>query len=324
MQQRPKLSEIRAFIAVAETGSFAAASKLLGRDPTVLSRSVQSLEQRLGIRLAERSTRVVALTEAGCVFLSRVTAVLRDLEAAEREATAFGQGEPEGHLRVALPGSFARLWMAPLITEFLHAHPLITLEASYSNLLVDLVGQGFDLAVRLAELPASRLIARKVADRRRLLCASPAYLTRHAAPTHPRDLAAHACLCFTGRDDPYRWTFQRRLGALQSVTVSPRIASDDADILVEAAVADLGLFYTTDWHVGPLLAVGRLIEVMTDWTVPDQGGVYVVTGSATGLPKKTRAFSDWVAAKLAGQPWKANKGADSVPLDKGRALRYAL
>ena len=303
MQQSPKLSELRAFTALAEAGSFAAAGKLLRRDPTVLSRSLQSLERRLGVRLAERSTRVVTLTEAGTILLSRVTPLLRELEAAGKEAMAFGCGEPQGHLRVALPGSFARLWMAPLITGFLRAHPQVTMEASYSNVLIDLVGHGFDLAVRLAELPASRLVARKVASRRRLVCAAPSYLASHPAPAHPRGVAAHDCLCFTGRDDPYRWTFQRQARAPQSLVVTPRMASDDADILVEAAVAGLGLFYTTDWHVGPLLAQGRLVEILPDWAVPDQGGVYVVTASATGLPKKTRAFSDWIAARLAEQPW---------------------
>ena len=302
MQQSSNLAELRAFAALAETGSFTAASQRLGRDPTVLSRNVQALERRLGVRLADRTTRVVTLTEAGILYAKRIRTFLNDLQMADKEATAFGQGEPQGHLKVALPGSFARLWMAPLITSFLRAHPRVTMEAHYFNSFIDLAAQGFDLAVRLAELPDSRLVARKVASRRRLLCASPDYLAAHGAPSGPEALAGCDALCFTGREQPYVWTFQDQSGAKRSVIVRARVASDDADVLVEAAAAGLGLFYTTDWHVGPHLASGRLVEVMRTWPVVDQGGVFVLTGPAVGLPTKTRAFSDWIAKGLAKPP----------------------
>lgn len=305
MQQSSKLSEVRAFIALVEAGSFTAAGKLLGRDPTVLSRRVQALEGRIGIRLAQRNSRAVTLTEAGAAYFSRVKTLLLELEAADHEMAAFSNGEPRGHLRVALPGSFARLWMAPLITGFLQANPRVTMEAEYSNRFVDVVGQGFDLAVRLAKLSDSRLVARKVASRRRLLCAAPSYLDRRTPPASPMDLPEHDCLCFTSRDDPYRWTFGRGSADQQSIVVRGRLSSDDADVLVEAAVAGLGLLYTTDWHVGPLLDDGRLVEVMTDWPVVDSGGIYVITSAAAGLSNKTRALSDWVAKGLAEQPWAA-------------------
>ena len=266
MQQSSKLADIRAFAALAATGSFAAAGKQLGRDPTVVSRSVQALEGRLGVRLAERTTRVVTLTEAGAIYAARVRAVLHELDTADQEAAAFGQGEPQGHLRVALPGSFARGWLAAGNTGFQPAHPRVTLDAHYSNLLVDFIAEGYDLAVRLAELSDSRLVARKVASRRRLVCASPAYLARKPALSNPRELAEHECLCFTGRDSPFPWSFLDPAGARHSLAVRARIASDEADLLVEAALAGLGLFYTTDWHVGPLLRDGRLVEVMTGWT----------------------------------------------------------
>ena len=303
MQQSSKLAQIRAFIALAETGSFTAAAKRLGRDPTVLSRSVQALEARVGTRLAQRTTRIVTLTEAGSLYFSRVRTLLHELEAADEEVAAFGQGEPQGRIKVALPGSFARLWMAPLLTSFLLSHPRVTLDAHYSNAFVDIVGEGFDLAVRLAELKDSRLVARKVATRRRLLCAAPSYLSANEAPLEPHELVDHDCLCFTGRDDPFKWTFRKGAGGERSVMVRPRIASDDADILVEAATAGLGLMYTTDWHVGALLADGRLVEVMTGWPVADGGGVFVLTSAPGSLPTKTRALSDWIARGLADPPW---------------------
>ena len=291
------------FVALADSGSFVAAGRMLGRDPTVLSRRLRSLEERLGVRLAERSTRNVMLTEAGKTYLARVRALLHELDAAGREAAAFGHGEPSGHLRVALPGSFARLWMAPIITGFLRAHPRITLDASYSNQFVDVIGQGFDLTVRLAELADSLLVARKVGSRRRLICASPDYLSRRPPPIKPQDVANHDCLCFTGRTDAFRWSFRTQTGGIQSISVGSRVASDDADLLVEAAVAGLGLFYTTDWHVGPLLGSGQLVEVLPDWPVADGGAIYILTPTGAGLPSKTLAISDWIARGLASSPW---------------------
>ena len=306
VQQSSNLDEIRTFVALADAGSFVAAGRLLDRDPTVLSRRMQALEERIGVRLAERSTRVVTLTEAGAQYLARMRVLLHELDMADREAAAFHEGEPHGHLRVALPGSFARLWLGPLITGFLEAHPRVTLEACYSNAFVDLVAQRFDLAVRLAEMPDSRLVARKVATRRRLICASPDYLARTAVPTHPDDVASHECLCFTGRHDPYRWRFRSPEGDGRTVSVRCRIASDDADLLVEAAVAGLGLLYTTDWHVGPLLAQGALVELLADWPVADEGAIFVVTHASSGLATQIRAFSDWIARGLTSPPWHAS------------------
>ena len=203
MQHRPKLSEIRTFVALAETGSFSAAGKLLGRDPTVASRGVQSLERRVGVRLVDRSTRLVKLTDAGALYFARVRPLLHELDAADREASSLASGDPRGRLRVALPGAFGRLWLAPAITSFVRAHALVTLELSYTNRFVDVIGESFDSAVRLGELADSRLVARKVGSRRRLLCASPAYLAEHPPIRTPEDLVGHKGLIFTGRTDPY-------------------------------------------------------------------------------------------------------------------------
>ena len=303
--QQSDLSELRTFAALADAGSFAAAARVLERDPTLLSRRVASLETRLGIRLVERSTRRVVLTEAGREYLARILPLLAGLDAADREVSSLADGDPRGHLKVALPGTFARMWLGGLIVQFAKAHPRITLEADYSNKFVDLIGERFDLAVRLAELPDSRLIARKVADRRRLLCASPDYLARRTPIQVPEDVTGHDCLIFTGRTEPYRWQFQVPGNQTVSIMVEGRMASDDADLLVEAAIAGVGLMYTTDWHVGPALASGALVEVLTDWPIVDAGAIYVVTPAAGGVPSKTRAFSDCIANGLAKPPWRS-------------------
>ena len=303
MQQSSKLSELRSLIALADTGSFAATAKLLGRDPTVVSRSVQSLERRVGVRLVDRSTRLVTLTEAGKLYAGRVRPLLKELEAIDREASSLASIEPRGLLRVALPGAFGRLWLAPAVASFARAHPQVTLELSYSNRFVDLIGEGFDIAVRLGELADSRLVARKIASRRRLLCASHAYLAEHPPICAPADLAGHKGLIFTGRTDPYRWVFRAPDGQSHSVMVEARLASDEADVLVNAAVAGLGIMLTTDWHVGPALNDGSLTEVLPSWPVADGGAIYIITPAGPGVPSKTRAFSEWLARELADPPW---------------------
>ncbi|WP_414447428.1 LysR family transcriptional regulator [Burkholderia sp. 22PA0099] len=306
------LNELAAFVALADTGSFAAAGRQLGRDPTAVSRRLSAMEARLGVRLAERSTRKVALTEAGRTYLERIRPLLHDLQAAGREAIAFADGEARGHLRITLPGNFGRLWLTPLIVEFLRMHPRVTIEADTSNRFVDLIGERFDLAIRLGELPDSRLVARKVAERRRLICASPDFIARHPAIQTPHDLADYPCLCFTGRHDPYRWNFIKPGGGTLGVTVSGPLASDDAELLVEAAVGGLGILYTSDWYASRELASGRLVEILPDWALLDRGAVYVVTPAAAGTPSKTRAFSNWITEKLAAPPWVVPRTATST------------
>ena len=313
MQQSFEETDVRelvAFVALADTGSFVAAARRLGRDATVVSRRVQGLEARLGVRLAERSTRRVVLTDAGRELLDRVRPLLQDLRAAEA-AAASAADEPHGRLKLALPSTFGRLWIGPWIPEFLRAHPQVTIEAEFSNSYVDLVGEGYDLAVRLGSLPDSRLVARKVGERRRLVCASPAYLARSGTPRSPWDLAAHDCLRFTGKTDPHVWEFVDPTGKLQVVPISGSFASDDAEVLVRAGVAGAGIVYAADWLVGRELADGTLIPVLEDWPMPGEGGLYVVTPSRSGLPGKTRAFAAWVAAHLGGVPWRTPPGGQA-------------
>jgi len=300
--------ELRAFLALARTGSFVAAGRELRRDPAVVTRRLHALETRLGIRLVERTTRRVALTEAGQAYLLRVAPLVEDLQAAQEEVAGFGAGEARGHLRITLPASFGRMWIAPIMIDFLKAHPDVTIEANADNRFVDLIAERYDLAIRLGELPDSRLVARKVAGRRRLMCASPAYLGTHAAILVPQDLARHDCLCNSARVTPEQWRFERADGhkpggAVQTVTVTPRMASGDSELLVKAALSGLGVMHTSDWYVGHHLASGELVEVLPDWPLADKGAVYIVTPAAAGTPGKTRAFSDWVAARLAPPPW---------------------
>jgi len=285
-------------VALADTGSFAAASRLLQRDATVLSRRLQSLEARLGVLLAERTTRRVSVTEVGHAYLALVRPLLLNLDAADRAASSYVGGEPRGRLKVALPGSYARPRLAPPFIEFLRDHPQIRLEAHYANRYVDLVGEGFDAALRLGEVTDSRLAARKIRDIARIVCASPAYLDRHPPPIQPEDIQQHDCLCVANRDEILQWDFRRPGGGLISVSANSRLMSNDDELLISAAVAGLGLLYTSDWYVGPELASGQLIPVLSGWMPPGPGTVYVVTPISSAMPLRTRAFSDWIAGVM--------------------------
>ncbi|MER8407663.1 LysR family transcriptional regulator [Mesorhizobium sp. M0185] len=299
------LVEMAAFAAIAEARSFTKAAARIGRDATILSRRLASLEERLGVRLLHRTTRSVSLTEAGSEFLVRVRAILAAVDEAEAAASAHAGGGPRGVLRLALPGSFGRMWIGPLLPQFLAEFPDVRIEAEFSNRFVDLVAENFDVAVRLGALQDSRLVARKVATRRRLLCAAPSYLARRGTPTEPEALLEHSCLGFSGFQTFPAWEMTDSSGRRVSIEVSGPLVTDDAEVLVEAAVQGVGLMMSTDWLVGRELADGRLVPVLEDWTLADEGAVYVVMPSAKGQAAKTRAFADWIGKRFAPvPPWR--------------------
>jgi DNA-binding transcriptional LysR family regulator len=301
----PELDALAAFIAVAESGSFMSAGQRLSRDATVVSRRVQMLEQSLGVRLLERSTRRVVLTEAGEGYLNRIRPLLQGLMAAGQETERFSDGAPRGRLRLALPGSFGRMWLMPMLVEFRQRHPAVTLDVAFSNRFVDLIGEGFDMAIRLGVLPDSRLVIRKLAERQRMIVASPDYLQRCGRPASPEELSNHVCLIFSGKANPYTCEFLMPDGRQIVVPIAGPFASDDAEALVLAAVAGQGVLYATDWLVGRELADGRLVRILEAYPVPDEGAVYVVHPSTQHVPNKTRAFADWICERFAGGvPWK--------------------
>ena len=193
----PHSDEIAAFLAVAAQGSFVAAGRLLQRHPTIVSKRLAAMEKRLGVRLVERSTRHVRITEAGLQLEQRLRAAVELMNEAQQQAVQ-GASEVRGTLRLALPAAMGRLWLGPLLPEFLKAHPQVSLVADYSEGLVDIIEQGFDAAIRIGELDDNRLIAKKLSDHRRILCASPAYIEAHGMPQTPQDLLQHNCLRFSG------------------------------------------------------------------------------------------------------------------------------
>jgi DNA-binding transcriptional LysR family regulator len=293
--------QTEAFLAVLETGSFSAAGRRLGRDGSVVSRRVAALEMRLGIRLLERSTRRVAATEAGARFRDRVREAMDMVRDAEDEARAMSS-LPTGLLRLSLPVAFGRLWVAPRLPEFLAKYPGIRVEASYSDRYVDLIAEAFDVGIRIGEMKDSRLVVRRLAITRRLICAAPSYLDAHAALSEADDLARHECISFTRLATHPVWHLSRD-GKKRAVKVGGRLDMDDAQAVVQAALAGMGIIMASDWLVGRELAAGRLTPVLTDWEVAGETGVSVIRASVRHEPAKTRAFVEWIAGIFTEPPW---------------------
>jgi len=299
-----RLEEIEAFAAVAEGGGFAIAAKRMGRDASVLSRRVGALEGRLGVRLLARTTRRVTLTEAGAAYLRRVQAVLAELAAADAEA-ADRAAVPRGVLRLALPAAFGRMWVAPLLPGFLAAYPAISIEMAHADRYVDLVADGFDVAVRVGALPDSSLVTRRLAPFRRLLCASPSYLAAHGTPEAPEALVRHACLGFVNDRIGPEWLLHQGSRQITVRTDGPLVAND-GEALATAAIGGAGVMQAADWLVGRELADGRLVEVLPKWSVGGDGAVHAVLPAGRLVPAKTRALVEWVAAAFAPKPpWHA-------------------
>lgn len=294
--------QVAAFLAVLESGSYSAAGRQLGRDASLVSRRVTALEARLGIRLLQRSTRRVAPTEAGARFRDRMHAALDLMRAAEDEARNLSE-TPSGLLRLALPTAFGRMWIAPRIPDFMARYPAIALQVSYEDRFVDLIGERFDASIRIGQLQDNRLVGRRLAPTRRVLCASPAYLARHGEPKAPEELQRHDCLRFTPMHTNPVWHLQRSRQK-RAIRVSGRLEADDMGALIAAAVAGQGILMAADWLVVRELAGKQLTTVLTDWEVEGESGVYLVRPTRDLPPAKTQAFCKWLINEFDDVPWK--------------------
>lgn len=294
--------EIAALLAVADEGSFVAAGRRLQRHPSIVSKRVAAMEARLGVRLIERSTRQVRLTHAGAQLVERLRAALALISQAQQEA-ALGAMEARGTLRLALPATMGRVWLAPLLPEFLKSHPQIAVVADYSDRFVDIIAEGFDAAIRIGELNDNRLIAKKLSDHRRILCASADYLAQHGHPATPEELSSHNCLRFSGFANFPEWRLCN--GKRQErVAVKGALTANDGESLLAAARAGVGILAAGEWLMSRDLVEGRLVRVLPQWSLDGQGGIYLVRPSAKFSPATTLAFKEWIERKFAnGPPW---------------------
>lgn len=296
-----EFDQITAFLATVDYEGFTAAGQAIGRDGSILSRRVTALEKRLGVRLLERTTRRIALTEAGEQFHQRMSLVMQTMTEIEQNTTDAA-ATIHGTLRVALPATFGRMWIAPIIPLFLAAHSGVRVETSYEDRYVDLVAESFDVAVRIGTLADTRLIARKIAPARRVLCASPDYFRTHEMPMAPADLRRHACLGFSRLASHPTWHL-RNGAKTTAIRISGPLMTDDAYSLVQAAAAGVGIAMVSDWLAGPEFYEGRLVPVLSDWSIDGEEAIHVVHPSAHLVPAKTRAFVEWLAEQVTPPPW---------------------
>jgi DNA-binding transcriptional LysR family regulator len=295
-----RFEAMRVFAAVVDAGSFVAASEALPMSRAAVSRHVAELETHLGVRLLHRTTRRLSLTPEGEVFHARCKEVLASVDEAEAEITSRSE-EAAGVLRVNAPVTFGLLHLAPLWAAFMASHPRLTLEVALSDRVVDLVEEGFDLAVRIARLPDSSLVSRQIARTRLVLCASPTYLRQHGTPRHPSELAQHQVVTYSLFSMGEHWTFKGPQGPV-SVKVAPRLRSNNGDTCRLAALHHLGIVLQPSFLVGPDLQAGALVELMPDFPSIELG-VYVVYPSRKFVSPKVRLLIDFLAEAFRMQAW---------------------
>jgi DNA-binding transcriptional LysR family regulator len=302
----PDLEAWAIFAKVADTGSFAAAAAELGLSGPTVSKAVQRLEARLGERLIHRTSRRFALTESGRVLAVRAARILAEGEAAEAEAKA-SSAVPRGRVRLAAPMSFGLRHVAPALPEFLAAHPEVSIDLQLDDRVIDLIAGGIDIAVRIADLPDSSLIARRLCPVRRWVVGSAAYFTRHGTPHRPRDLRDHACLGYAYHASGETWHFADATGAAESVVVKGPLSVTNGDALIPALTAGLGVALLPDFLVWEAIGDGRLMVVLDEWESPPLA-LHLLTPAGAPRPIRVSVLLEFLAARFTHgkAPWTAD------------------
>lgn len=290
-----RLDAMRSFTRVAELGSFAAVAQQLGVARSVVTRQVAALEAHLGTKLMLRSTRRLALTAAGTAYLEKCRVILNLVDAAETDVAAE-RAVARGHIRVGLPLSFGLKRLAPLLLEFAERHPQVSLEMDYTDRHVDLVEEGFDLAIRITARPGDDEIVRRLGSCRLVTVAAPGYLARHGQPRHPSELAAHECLAYTVEANRGAWSFNAG-DAVVTVRVRSRLHANNGDVLVEAAARGLGISVQPDFIAEPYLADGRLQPILEAFEPPELG-IYALLPGTRYLSHRVRLLIEFLAERL--------------------------
>src|SRR4051812_20896934 len=295
---------MQVFAQVVEAGSFAKAAERLGLSTSAASRHVAELEAHLQTRLLNRTTRRVSLTESGRAFHERSVQLLADLNEAEQEASSAAV-VPRGTIRLTTSLNFGVRHIGPAIAQFVAQYPDVRFDVALSDRVVDLVEEGFDLAIRIGAPGADNLVARKLGETRLVPCAAPGYLARHGAPKTPEDLAGHNCFTYEYVTPRNVWRFRDRSGEEHSVRVAGRLHSNNGDLLAEAAARDAGIVFEPAFIVGPDVRAGRLVPLLQDY-VPPPVPIYAVYPSRKHLSAKVRRFVEFLVARFGeAQDWSA-------------------
>jgi DNA-binding transcriptional LysR family regulator len=295
-----KFEDLQAFVTVVETGSFTAAADRLNLAKSAISRRVSALEERLGVQLLRRTTRVLNLTETGRSFYEHSARILADLNEAEA-AVQQEHGELRGKLRVALPLSFGVRHMCKPIAAFSKLHPKVEFDLDLNDRRIDLIEEGVDVALRIGRLRNSTYIARRLFHVRAVVCASPHYLSVHGKPQSPDDLRKHRCLIYSNLPDPGRWRYKGKDDSKHEVEVKPAMSASSGDFLANAAAHGMGLVIQPTFIVSESIRRGNLVPVLTDYEWP-VSPAYAIYPPTRHLSYRVRAFIDFLVERFAGVP----------------------
>jgi DNA-binding transcriptional LysR family regulator len=313
-----RLDDLALFLRVLDQGSISAAARSLDISVAVASQRLQRLERRLGVRLLQRTTRQLHATPEGRLLADQGRVLVEGLDALAADLRQSAEGV-SGTLRMTMSAAFGREYISPLLPEFMARHPRLRLFAHLSDELVDVVGAGYDLAIRIGALDDSSLVARRLASNRRLLCASPDYLRRRGRPRTPADLAGHECVLLSGRNGRQDvWRFTDRRGREHTVRVQGRFETTLGELVRDAVLAGQGIALHSLWHVHEELAAGRLEAVLPDYRLPESG-IWAVTPQRRLVPPRVRAFTDFLMEKLGDPPpWERPAARTKAPARRAR------
>jgi DNA-binding transcriptional LysR family regulator len=283
--------QISTFVEVVARGSLSAAARAEGIAPAMIGRRLDALEQRLGVKLLQRTTRKLALTDEGAAFLEDCKRILAEMQEAEA-AVAERSARATGHLVISAPAGFGRQHVAPLLPSFLAEHRDVTANLNLSDRLVDMVGEGVDVAIRIASLEDSNLVGVKLSDNQRVVVASPAYLKRRGVPKTLDDLQRHNCLAISSEGSQRGWTF-RDNGRIVTRKVAGNMQCNDGEVLHDWALAGKGLAWRSMWEVGAEIEAGKLRTVLDQYAAPGND-IYAVFAQRRHLPLRIRAFVEFL------------------------------
>lgn len=302
-----RAAEMTAFVRTVETGGFSAAARQLGLTPSALSKLVTRLEDRLGARLLQRTTRRLQLTAEGEAFYARALPILKAMDEAEAEVTEAGTS-PRGLLRLHCGSTFGMHQLAPAIPRFQARHPSVSLDLTISDERLDMMQEGVDLAIRIGPLDESTLVARRICNLERVICAAPAYLERHGRPRTPDDLQRHNCLWITSLPALRRWPFDTDEG-IRVVHVDGNVVTNNAETVLQLAVAGVGITRLSDVVVADAIRAGALVPILGDWHHVEPVPLFATYPSGRNLSPKVRAMVDFLVEEFGGAPWRKARPA---------------
>jgi len=294
-------SEMAAFVRVVDSKGFSAAAPSLGLTPSAVSKLVTRLERRLGVRLLQRTTRALHLTEDGEVFYVAAQRIVAEIETLENQI-AGQSGNPHGVLRVTTSLAFSTHQLTPVLPEFLARHPLIELDLLPTDRVIDMVEEGVDIAIRIGRLADTSFMARKIGEDKRLICAAPAYLARHGTPRRPADLARHNCIVSRERAYLNRWPF-RIDGQVSEIEVAGRIAVNEGEMQMQLALQGIGIVRLTRLTMARAIRDGALVRLLDDYSADEPVGIHAVYPHRRHLAPKVPAFVNFLIEKFTPPPW---------------------